>query len=145
MRVKEGEPGSQYVRNFRDLRVYKEARALAKDIFEISKAFPADERYSLTSQIRRSSRSIGAQIAESWAKRLYKAHFISKLTDSDGEQYETQHWLEIAFDCERLDKAQRDKLVAKCTDIGKMLNGMISKAEYFCQSSVKESLSGYEF
>jgi four helix bundle protein len=145
MRVKEGESGSQYVRNFGDLRVYKEARALAKDIFEISKAFPADERYSITSQIRRSSRSIGAQIAESWAKRLYKAHFVSKLTDSDGEQYETQHWLEIAFDCGYIDRVQRDTLVSKCADIGKMLNGMISKAKYFCQSSVKEPPSAYDF
>lgn len=78
-----------YVKDFRDLEVYKLARKLAKIIFEISQDFPPEERYSLTSQIRRSSRSVGAQIAEAWAKRRYKAHFISKLTDSDGEQRET--------------------------------------------------------
>ncbi len=80
-----------YVRTFRDLIVYQKARALANRIFEISKTFPRKERYALTDQIRRSSRAIGAQIAETWAKRRYEKHFISKLTDADGEQQETQH------------------------------------------------------
>ena len=85
-----------HVNSYRDLTVYKKARELAKEIFELSKAFPDEERYSLTSQIRRSSRSVGAQISEAWAKRLYKAHFISKLTDGDGEHQETQHWIDTA-------------------------------------------------
>ncbi|MEJ7694899.1 four helix bundle protein [Daejeonella sp.] len=89
----------EYVKSFRDLHVYNVSRILAKKIFEISKSFPKEERYSLTDQIRRSSRSVGAQIAESWAKRNYQRHFISKLTDADGEQLETQHWLEVATDC----------------------------------------------
>ena len=65
----------------------------------MTKSFPKEEMYSLTDQIRRSSRSVGAQIAEAWAKRHYEKHFISKLTDSDGEQHETQHWIEVAEDC----------------------------------------------
>ena len=89
----------EYVKSFRDLHVCKLARILSKRIFEISQSFPKEEKYSLTDQMRRSSRSVGAQIAESWAKRNYKRHFISKLTDADGEQLETQHWLEVAADC----------------------------------------------
>ena len=73
-----------YVKHFNDLDVYKKQRTLAKDIFQLSKKFPKEEKYSLTDQIRRSSRSIGAQIAEAWAKRLYPKHWISKLTDADG-------------------------------------------------------------
>jgi len=80
-----------YVNSFHDLNVYKSARGLAKQIFEITKTFPKDEIYSLTSQIRRSSRSVGAQVAEAWGKRDYIKHFESKLTDADGEQLETQH------------------------------------------------------
>lgn len=81
----------EYVESYKDLDVYKAARQLAKEIFSITKNFPRDEMFSLTDQIRRSSRSIGAQIAEAWAKRLYEKHFVSKLTDADGEQQETQH------------------------------------------------------
>jgi len=79
--------------------VYRLTRILSKRIFEISHSFPTEEKYSLTDQMRRSSRSVGAQIAESWAKRKYVRHFISKLTDADGEQLKTQHWLELALDC----------------------------------------------
>ena len=82
----------EYVKSFRDLEVYKLSRQLSKDVFETTKKFPKEEMYSLTDQVRRSSRSIGAQIAEAWAKRKYEKHFVSKLTDSDGEQFETQHW-----------------------------------------------------
>ena len=85
-----------YVKSFRDLEVYKLAREVSKEIFIISKEFPKEERYSLTDQIRRSSRSVGAQIAEAWGKRRYEMHFISKLTDADAEQLETQHWLEVS-------------------------------------------------
>jgi four helix bundle protein len=93
-----------YAKSFRELEVYKLARELAREIFNISKSFPKEETYSLTDQIRRSSRSVGAQIAEAWAKRKYERHFISKLTDADGEQQETQHWLETAFDCNYIEK-----------------------------------------
>ena len=84
------------------------------------------------SQIRRSSRSVGAQIPEAWAKRRYQSHFISKLTDSDGEQRETQHWLETAFDCNYVDKQQRDEMINKSQQIGRMLQSMIDKANQFC-------------
>jgi four helix bundle protein len=91
-----------YVKSFKSLEVYKLSRRLSKEIFEISKKFPRDEMYSLTDQIRRSSRSVGAQLAEAWAKRKYEKHFVSKLTDADGEQLETQHWIEVATDCSYL-------------------------------------------
>ena len=93
-----------HAKSFRELDVYKLSRGLASEIFQISKSFPKAETYSLIDQIRRSSRSIGAQIAEAWAKRRYEKHFISKLTDADGEQQETQHWLETALDCSYIDE-----------------------------------------
>jgi four helix bundle protein len=86
----------EYVESFRDLEVYKFSRLLSKEIFELTKSFPKEEMYSMTDQVRRSSRSIGAQIAEAWGKRRYEKHFVSKLTDADGEQLETQHWIELA-------------------------------------------------
>ena|SRR5438105_10879054 len=89
----------QYAKSFRDLIVHQKARQLAKLIFEQSKSFPREESYSLTDQIRRAARSIGAQIAEAWGKRRYERHFISKLSDADSEQLETQHWTDVAFDC----------------------------------------------
>lgn len=88
-----------YVESFRELEVYKMARLLTKQVFEISKKFPKEEMYSLTDQVRRSSRSNGAQVAEAWGKRKYEKHFVSKLTDADGEQLETQHWIETSLDC----------------------------------------------
>src|SRR3970282_2655805 len=89
----------QHARCFRDLIVYQKTTAVAKRIFELTKRFPRDETYSLTDQVRRSSRSVGAQIAEAWAKRRYEKHFVNKLTDADGEQQETQHWVDTAADC----------------------------------------------
>ena len=86
----------EYVKSFRDLEVYKLTREVSKKVFVLSRKFPREEQYSLTDQMRRSSRSVGAQIAEAWGKRRYELHFISKLTDADGEQLETQHWLEVA-------------------------------------------------
>ncbi len=123
--------GLPYAKNFRELEVYKRARELAEAVFEISKHFPKEERYSLTDQIRRASRSVGAQIAESWGKRRYPRHFISKLSDADGEQYETQHWIEIASDSGYIDESTRQGLIDLCLQIGRMLGSMISKAEGF--------------
>src|SRR5438034_6730408 len=88
-----------HANSFRDLVVHQKARQVAKTIFQLSKSFPREEAYSLTDQIRRSSRSIGAQIAEAWGKRQYERHFVSKLTDADAEQLECQHWADVAFDC----------------------------------------------
>ena len=127
--------GLAHAQSFRDLIVYRKARELSLVIFRFTKRFPKEEAYSLTDQIRRSSRSVGAQIAEAWAKRRYEKHFISKLTDSDGEQQETQHWIEIAFDCEYVSQEEAKTLLEKCTEIGRLLGGMIAKAEQFCNPS----------
>lgn len=88
----------RHVNGFEELDVYKLSRRLQNEIYELSLSFPTEEKYSLTDQIRRSSRAIGAQIAEAWAKRRYPKHFVSKLTDSDGEQHETRHWILSAMD-----------------------------------------------
>src|SRR5467141_2441950 len=91
-------------KSFRDLRVYQLARAAAGEIFEASKSFPHEERYSLTDQIRRSSRSTKAMISEAWARRRYKAVFINKIDEALGEANETQSWLDDALDDEYLSK-----------------------------------------
>jgi four helix bundle protein len=122
-----------YARRFQDLGVYKKARALAREVFVASKGFPAEEKFSLTDQLRRASRSIGAQIAEAWAKRRYEKHFVSKLTDADGEQLETQHWLTSAFDCGYLTRDETQRLGELCLDVGRMLGEMMAKADQFCQ------------
>jgi four helix bundle protein len=90
----------RHAKSLRDLLVYQKANAVSRMIFELSKSFPREETFSLTDQIRRAVRSIGAQIAEAWAKRRYEKHFISELSDADAEQMETQHWLGEARTCE---------------------------------------------
>lgn len=87
---------TERIESFGDLRVYQAAFELQQEVFKVSKAFPKEEMFSLTDQIRRSSRAIGANLAEAWQKRRYEAHFVSKLSDSDAEQAETQHWLDTA-------------------------------------------------
>src|SRR3989339_451929 len=117
-----------YVKSFRDLEVYRLSREVSKQIFVISKGFPSEEKFSLTDQVRRSSRSVGAQIAEAWGKRRYENHFISKLTDADSEQLETQHWLEEAEECDYINTDISKILLQKCESIGKMLQSMIDKS-----------------
>ena len=124
--------GLKHAQSFRDLIVYQKSRELQREIFRITKSFPKEETYSLTDQIRRSSRSIGANISEAWAKRRYEKHFISKLTDSDGEQMETQHWIETALDCGYIAQNTSSQMLKNCLEIGRMLNGMMSKADMFC-------------
>jgi len=102
---------------------------LQQEIFELSKRSPKEEAYSLTDQIRRSSRSVGANIAEAWRKRRYPAHFASKLTDSDGENAETQHWLRTAQACQYLDAATVETLLEKTREIGAKLGRMIQTPE----------------
>ena len=121
-----------YVGSFQELEVYKTSRQLSKEIFELTKAFPKEEIYSLTNQIRRSSRSIGAQVAEAWGKRDYKKHFVSKLTDADAEQLETQHWIETAHDCSYFSNETTNSLLLQNKPIGKMIHSMIRKAPSFC-------------
>ncbi|HMP75305.1 MAG TPA: four helix bundle protein [Kiritimatiellia bacterium] len=122
-----------FARSFKELMVYQKARGVSSEIFTLSKLFPREETYSLTDQIRRSSRSIGAQIAEAWAKRRYEKHFVSKLTDADGEQMETQHWLDESTHCGYLSAEKSSLLPSELESIGRMLNQMILKSELFCQ------------
>ena len=123
---------SKLVKAYRELDVYKVSFRFQQAVFQLSKAFPKDEIYSLTDQVRRSSRSIGANIAESWAKRRYPAHFVSKLTDSDGELQETTHWLRTAFACEYISETQCSDLIHQAEEIGKMLGSMIANHQLFC-------------
>ena len=125
-------PELQHAKSFRDLIVHQKARKIAQTIFQLSKSFPKDETYPLTDQIRRASRAIGAQIAEAWGKRPYERHFVSKLTDADAEQLETQHWADVAFDCGYLAQPQHAVLLDSLSEIGKMLHSMIAKASQFC-------------
>jgi four helix bundle protein len=120
------------VNSFDELEVYQAAFALQQDLFSFSKCWPKIEDYSLTDQIRRSSRSIGANIAESWAKRKYPAHFLSKLTDADGELQETLHWLKTAQACEYILGAEHERLLQQTQKIGRLLGGMINRHESFC-------------
>jgi len=124
-----------YVNSFRDLEVYQLARQLAKEIFEIKKDFPKEEIYSLTSQIRRSSRSVGAQIAEAWGKRRYIKHFESKMTDADGEQLETQRWIETSLDHNYLNQELASILLERYEIVGKKIGTMIAKSDSFCKKN----------
>ena len=124
--------GLTHAQSFRDLIVYQKSRQLSREILKLTKTFPNEEKFSLTDQIRRSSRSIGANIAEARAKRRYEKHFVSKLTDSDGEQMETQHWIETAVDCGYIDQNTSAQLIQNCLEIGRMLGGMMEKSEMFC-------------
>jgi len=134
-----------YARRFQELGVYKKARHLSREVFLASKRFPAEEKFSLTDQLRRASRSIGAQIAEAWAKRRYEKHFVSKLTDADGEQLESQHWLTSAFDCGYLSKQETRRLGELCLEIGRMLGDMMQKSDQFCQpeAHMRENSADY--
>jgi four helix bundle protein len=123
---------SERIESFRDLNVYKAAFELQQEIFTITKSFPKEELFSLTNQMRRSSRSIGANIAESWQKRRYVAHFISKLSDADGEQAETQHWLDTPFACKYISNEEHRKLLEKCKVIGRMLGKMLREPKKWC-------------
>lgn len=120
--------------DFKELLAYQKAFKLAMEIFVISKQFPKEETYSLTDQIRRSSRSICTNIAEAYRKRKYPKHFISKLTDSDGENSETAVWLDFALACEYLDSEIHKSLYNECLEIGKLLNCMMNNPDKFGSS-----------
>lgn len=117
---------------YRDLKVYQGAYKLAMDIFQLTKKFPLEEKYSLVDQMRRSSRSVPANIAEAWKKRLYEKMFISKLIDAAGEAGETEVWLDFSKDIGCLSSNDYDVLFSGYQDIQRMLNGMIEKSEKFC-------------
>ena len=117
--------------DFKKLLAYKKAYRLAMDIFEISKSFPKEETYSLTDQIRRSSRSVCSNIAESYRKRRYIKHYISKLTDADAENSETSVWLDFSRDCNYIKDDLHSDLNNRCVEVGKLINNMINKPEKF--------------
>ena len=102
------------------------------DIFEVSNTFPKEEKYSLTDQIRRSSRSISSCISESWAKRRYIKHFISKLTDSLGEEYETEDWLDYSRDCGYITDEEHQRIISEYDEVRKMLISMINNPDKWC-------------
>ena len=117
--------------DFKDLIVYKKAFTLAMEVYEISKSFPKEEKYSMTDQIRRCSRSVCANIAEGYRKRIYVRHFISKLTDSDAENSETLVWLDFGFACNYLSLETQERMVQQANEIGKLLNYMILHPDKF--------------
>jgi four helix bundle protein len=115
----------------KDLDVYKKAYTLAMDVFDVSRSFPPEEKFALTGQIRRSSRSVCLNLREAWAKRRYEAHFVSKLTDCDGENSETDSALDFARDCGYISAHQREALTSLCADVGRMLGSMINNPASF--------------
>lgn len=119
------------IESAKDLIVYKKAYSLAMRIFDLSKRFPAEERYALTGQIRRSSRSVCMNLREAWAKRRYPAHFVSKLTDCDGENSETETSLNFALDCGYITQQVHDELSQISSEIGRMLGSMIYSPDKF--------------
>lgn len=116
---------------FKKLKVYNLSYKLAMQIFVESKAFPIEEKYSLTDQIRRSSRSINANIAEAYRKRIYPNHFISKMTDADTECSETTVWLDFALDCNYISEERHKSLIEGYCQVGRMIGFMISNPEKF--------------
>jgi four helix bundle protein len=120
-------------RSFRDLKVYQAAREAARLVLEYSKCFPREERYSLTDQIRRSSRAVKAMVAEAWARRRYKAAFVNKIDEALGEAYETQSWLDDALDAAYLTKTTFEDIDGRYDAIGGMLSRMIDRADDFCK------------
>lgn len=116
---------------FQDLLAYKKSFALAMKIYHVSKLFPKEEKYSLTDQIRRSSRSVSANIAEAYRKKRYSKNFISKLTDSDAENSETQSWLDFALHCNYLDKDSFEDFLNDSEEVGKLINYRINNPSKF--------------
>jgi four helix bundle protein len=123
------------ISSFRDLDVYTQAREQTKRVFIASKSFPREERFSLTDQIRRSSRAVNAMIAEAWARRMYPAAFVNKIDEAMGEAMETQAWLDHALDAEYINQSQHRTLDDSWQRIGAMLNRMIQRADDFCKTA----------
>lgn len=120
------------IQSFRDLETYRLVRVQVKRIFEMTRSFPKEERYSLTDQVRRSSRAVKAMIAEAWGRRRYQAAFENKINEALGEAMETQSWLDDALDCGYIDAAAHEELDQAWQHIGGKLNRMIQRAEAFC-------------
>jgi four helix bundle protein len=118
-------------RGYRDLKVYQVAYQLALEIHEETKCFPKEEKYGLTDQIRRSSRSVPTNIAEAWKKRRYRKMFVSKVVDAAGEAGETEVWLDFSRDFKYLDDSKHSNLMSRYEEVNKMLYGMVDKADKF--------------
>jgi four helix bundle protein len=125
------------IRSFRDLEVYKLAVAEARRIFFVTRRFRKDEVYSLTNQVRRSSRAVGAMISEAWARRRYEAVFVSKMDEALGEANETQCWLDHACGCEYINSDEREEIDDKWQHIGAMIRKMIDRSGDFCGTAKK--------
>ena len=117
--------------NFRELKAYTKAYELSIVVFHLSVKFPTEEKFGLTSQIRRSSRSVCSNIAEGYRKRMYPAHFLSKITDADMENSETGVWIDFAYSCDFIDKETKDQLTIKTEEIGRLLNFMLKNPKKF--------------
>lgn len=124
-------------RSFRELEVYRKTREEARAVFHVSRAFPKEERYALTDQVRRSSRAVKAMLAEAWARRRYEAAFVAKLTEAAGEAMETQSWLDDALDCEYIDAATHRRCDDAWQHIGAMIGRMIVESAKFCRKDDK--------
>jgi four helix bundle protein len=121
------------ITSFRDLIVYQKAYKLSMEIFNVTKTFPKEEKYSLTDQIRRSARSVTSNLAEAWAKKLYERHFISKLSDSLGEEFETEVWLQYSLDCQYLTIEQYNQIIPEYEEVRKLLIYMMNNSSKFCK------------
>jgi four helix bundle protein len=120
------------IESFKDLIVYQKAYKLAMEIFELSSSFPKEEKYSLTDQMRRSSRSVTANLAEAWSKRRYEKSFVNKLTDSFGEELETEVWLDYSKDCGYLQKEAHENIFNEYLEVRKILISMINNPDKWC-------------
>jgi four helix bundle protein len=120
------------IKGFRDLIVYQKSYKLAMEIFEVSKSFPKEEKYSLTDQIRRSSRSVTSNLAEAWARKHYPKSFVNKLTDSLGEEYETEVWLDYSRDTKYITTSKYSELIQEYEEVRKILISMIIHPEKWC-------------
>jgi len=133
------------VEDFKDLRVYQRALDASMQIFELSQSWPQEETYSLTDQIRRSSRSVCANIAEAWYKRLYEKHFVSKLSDATSEAAETIVWLDIASNCEYIASSKANRFESGYREIIGGLVSMIDQSDEWCGPSQKVNEASPEY
>ena len=121
--------------SFKDLISYKKAFALAMEVFELTKQFPKEEKYSLIDQIRRSSRAVCSNIAEAYRKRQYPAHFVMKMSDADMENSETQVWLDFSLSCDYIDSNTHIRLVDQCQEVGRLLHHIITNPNRYTSKS----------
>jgi len=124
----------KFVSNYKDLEVYQYATELSEELFRFTLTLPREEMFSLTDQIRRSSRSVGAQIAEAWAMRRYERQFVNKLTIALGENFETKHWIDTAHRCGYTSTFTAETWNEKCNSVGRMISAMITHHDRFCKS-----------